>query len=84
MNRKLQLLLISIILVATNVSSQKYDFNWLIGYSSIPKKKDSVEGHTMLNFNTKSGQLEFKFDKNKILNSSEVMPCHFRIRMVII
>lgn len=64
MNRKLQLLLISIILVATNVSSQKYDFNWLIGYSSIPKK-DSVEGHTMLNFNTNSGQLEFKFDKNK-------------------
>ena len=58
---KISIIYISII---TSISAQKHDFNWLFGYLDGPKR-DSVFGHSMMTFNTQSGNPEIRFDKSK-------------------
>ena len=53
--------------IITSISAQKYDFNWLFGYLDGPKR-DSVFGHSMMTFNTQSGNPEVYFDKTKNIN----------------
>ncbi|MEO6691849.1 MAG: hypothetical protein ABIO44_05865, partial [Saprospiraceae bacterium] len=62
---KITYLLILVNLLLTNILiSQKHDFKWLLGYHE-GANRDSVIGHVMIDFNTTSGNIEYKVDKSK-------------------
>ncbi|MBK7357797.1 MAG: T9SS type A sorting domain-containing protein [Saprospiraceae bacterium] len=59
------LLFYSLTLFSTNILSQKYDFKWIMGYSSADNPLDTGWGCAIMDFNTEDGNPVFYEEKYK-------------------
>ena len=66
-NNKIILIIVTYFSFTFSSICQQYDFNWISGYLILPKR-DSVIGHSITQFNSASGNPEFRFDKLKNIN----------------
>ncbi len=57
------LLFYSLTLFSTNILSQKYDFKWIMGYSSADNPLDTGWGCAIMDFNTEDGNPVFYEEK---------------------